>query len=508
MPRKELSRPRKWAGFATVLALAAATLTVAGSWRNSRAKSTPPRERYDVVDVRRIDLFPKRSAGGQLQSSKRTVIECELERLHVGIRGGGSLTASGASTLLSIVPDGSQVKKGDVLAVLDSSDYEEMLLQQRVTVERVQADYRQTELTLEVAKLALVEYRDGTVQDTRREMLGKLALAESDLERSGIRLAWTKRMNDKGYAPKSQVASDQYALSVNRVSLARQKTAFDLFFRYQAPKNLRQLEGEIKMAEANLGYQSLRRKRMLDRLALLEKQLELCTIRAPHDGFVIYANRPENDVIIEAGMSVRQKQDLMYLPDLNQMEVVAMLHESIIEDVKSGMVADVEIEGLPDQRLEGHVVSVAPLPATSWISDVRYFPGIIKLDHTIRGIRPGLTARVDIRLDRRDHVLTVPAEAVVSYEGHDVCYVAHEDGLERREVQLGQSNQELLEITDGLGEGEQVVLNPAFGETDFEDELRTYPAPSTTDPVQESTTVAIVTDPQPDSAVSVPSATQ
>jgi len=338
-------------------------------------------------------------------------------------------------------------------------------------------------------------------------MQGKLALAESDLERSGIRLAWTKRMNDKGYAPKSQVTSDLYTQSVNRVSLARQKTAFDLFFRYQAPKNLRQLEGQIKMAEANLDYQTLRRKRMLDRLALLERQLALCTIRAPHDGFVIYANRPERDLIIEPGMSVRQKQDLMYLPDLNQMEVVAMLHESIIEDVKSGMVADVEIEGLPNQRLEGHVVSIAPLPTTSWFSDVRYFPGIIKLDHTTRGIRPGLTARVDIRLERRDHVLTVPAEAVVSFEGRDVCYVAHEDGLERREVQLGQSNQELLEITDGLGEGEQVVLNPALGETDFEDELRTYPAPSTTDPLQEPATVAIVTDPQTNSAEAPPSAT-
>ena len=217
------------------------------------------------------------------------------------------------------------------------------------------------------------------------------------------------------------------------------------------------------MAESNLTYQELRRKRMLDRLALLEKQLALC-IRAPHDGFVIYANQPDRDIVIEPGMSVRQRQDLMYLPDLNQMEVVAMLHESIMEDVKSGMAVDVELEGMPNRRLEGHVAWVAPLPVFSWVSDVRYFPGIIKLDHTIKGIRPGQTAHVEIRLGRRDQVLTVPAEAVVSQNGHDVCYVAHDDGLEQREVTLGQSNQELLEITDGLGEGEQVVLNPVLAQ--------------------------------------------
>jgi HlyD family secretion protein len=508
MSRRRLSRPRKWAGYAAALAAVVAIVTAVSCWRDHLVEAAkPPRERYQVVDVKRTDLFPKRTAGGHVESSKKTVIECELERISVGVRGAGAFSAGGASTLLSIVPDGSEVKKGDVLAVLDSADYEELTLQQRITVERVQADYRQTELTLEVAKLALVEYRDGTVEDARREMLGKLALAESDLERAKIRTDWSERMNAKGYAPKSQVASDRYTQSVNMVSLARQKTAYELFFRYQAPKNLRYLEGQVKMAESNLDYQQLRRKRMLDRLALLEKQLALCTIRAPHDGFVIYANKPERDVIIEPGMAVRQRQDLMYLPDLNQMEVVAMLHESIMEDVKSGMAVDVELEGMPNHRLEGHVVSIAPLPAFSWISDVRYFPGIIKLDHSIKGIRPGMTAHVEIRLGRRDQVLTVPAEAVVSQDGHDVCYVAHDDGLERREVTLGQSNQELLEITDGLGEGEQVVLNPNQGAADFEDELRAYPTPPAIEPTEESATVAAVTDPQPGSAVPIPSAT-
>ena len=103
-------------------------------------------------------------------------------------------------------------------------------------------------------------------------------------------------------------------------------------------------------------------------------------------------------------------------------------------------------------------------------------------------------------------MLTVPTEAVVSEGGHDICYVAHEDGLERREVKLGQSNQDLLEITDGLGEGEQVVLNPSRDEAAVEEELRTYPAPPTT-PAQESTTVAAVTAPQPESTAPIPAAT-
>jgi len=504
------ARRMNWAAAAAVFVAIAATLMVAGYSKILRGEGgQPPRERYQVADVRRADLFPKRSAGGRVESSKKTVIECELERFTIGIRG-IPMAGGGASTLLSIVPDGSEVKKGDVLAVLDSSDYEELLLQQKITVERVQADYRQAELNYEVANLAAIEFREGTMEDTRKDMLGRLALAQSDLDRATIRLNWSKRMFQKGYVPKAQLTSDEYTQSACLVNLARQRTAHEIYFRYEAPKTLRQLEGQVKMAEANLKHQELRRNRMNERLALLEKQLALCTIRAPHDGFVIYANDPDRKILIEPGMSVRQRQDLMYLPDLDQMEVVAMLHESIVEDVKSGMPVDVRLEGMPNRRLEGHVVSVAPLPAISWISDVKYFPGIIKLDHTFKGIRPGLTARVDIRLDRRDQVLTVPAEAVISESGRDICYVAHEDGLERREIRLGQSTQDLLEVTDGLEEGEQVILKPTPDEVAFEEEIRDYPAPSNTPPraTQEpAATVAAITPPDVDSTPPAPSAT-
>ena len=71
-----------------------------------------------------------------------------------------------------------------------------------------------------------------------------------------------------------------------------------------------------------------------------------------------------------------------------------------------------------------------------------------------------MTAEVEIAMPRRTNVLAVPAEAVRSEDGHDVCLVVHEDGLERREVKLGQVTRDMAEVTQGLQEGEQVVLNP------------------------------------------------
>ena len=97
----------------------------------------------------------------------------------------------------------------------------------------------------------------------------------------------------------------------------------------------------------------------------------------------------------------------------------------------------------------------------NWRSDVQYFEGIVKLENVPGGLRPGMTAEVEIALPRLDDVLAVPSEAVVVENGHDFCFVVHEDGLERREVKLGQVTHELSEVTEGLEEGEQVVTQSA-----------------------------------------------
>ena len=143
--------------------------------------------------------------------------------------------AGGASTLLSIIPDGSTVKKGDVLAVLDSSDYEELVRTQQMNVDRAQADHRQAELNLEVAKLAVDEYRDGLMHQSLRTMEGQIALAKSDLEQATDRLAWTRRMTAKGYLPRSQVSVEEVQKSRMEQGLRVNATSLRMFKQFGAP---------------------------------------------------------------------------------------------------------------------------------------------------------------------------------------------------------------------------------------------------------------------------------
>jgi HlyD family secretion protein len=426
-----------------------------------------PGERYITQGVQRADLFPTRLASGRVESGKRTIIECQLENIAVGVRG-QRLTAAGASVLLSVIPEGSVVKRGDVLAELDSSDYEELLRLQQITLERARADKLQADLNVDIARLAVREFEEGTVRQTNQDFEGKIILARSDLERAIDRLNWSRRMNEKGYTPAAVVTSDKFRVDQMELALREQESAYAVFKKYTAPKTSRELEGAEQGARATLEYQGLRLARQLDRLTMLEKQVERCTIRAPHDGFVIYANNADRQLFIEPGIPVRERQPLFYLPDLEDMEVVAMLHESIVDQVGPGMRATVHIEGLSDRRIEGHITKIATMPLLNWSSDVKYFEGVVRLENVPSGLRPGMSAEVKIALPRVEQVLTVPSEAIQFNDGRDFCFVVNEDGLERRDVKLGHVTSELSEVTEGLEEGEQVVVNPPKENLDLE----------------------------------------
>ncbi len=451
-------KKRRRRGLVLVLGLVLATATSAGLWSRLSGRSRPA-EGYQLTDVRRTDLFPTVTASGRVESGKRTVIECEVQNVAVGVQG-QRLYSGYSAVLLSVLPEGSLVKKGDILAVIDSSNYDELLRVQRIAVERARADLMQADLDHQIAQMAIEEYRGGVMKEALEDMEGKILLSRSEHERAVERLGWARRMKEKGYVPASLVTSELFRENQLAVDLTRQQSALNLYKRFTAPKLILQLEGAVKGALVTLEYQKMRCQRHLDRLKLLEDQVALCTIRAPHDGFLIHANNSDRQIFIEEGMVVRQHQTLFYLPDLDDMEVVASLHESIVDRVRPEMRAHVQIEALKNRVVEGHVTSIAPIALLNWRSDVRNFEGIIKLSNPPRGLRPGMTASVEISMPRRENVLAVPTEAVANDDGHDFCFVVSEDGLERREITLGETTQDMAEVTSGLKEGEQVVLNP------------------------------------------------
>ncbi len=415
-----------------------------------------------TVHARRADLRTTLLASGVTESAANTVVDCKLERLEMRNEGRSSMVG-GSSMITWVIDDGSMVKRGDVLCRLDSSDYEELVRQQEIKVERAHADERSAELALAVAKLAAQEFHDGLMAQTFKEQEVALAVAESEIERCKDRIAWVGKMKGKGYASVAQAETADVSLKKAELDARTARMNLDNFRTFGAPRQIKTLEADIQSAEADLVYCKLRSQRFDERLAYYKQMVANCTIAAPHDGFVIYVPPKVHagQLPLEAGTMVRQMQSLFYLPDLSRMRVAATIHESLVARVQPGMRVKARVAALAGREIEGHVLGVDPLPDAqmSWLSDTRSFKATIALDSSPRGIRPEMSAEVEIALGRLSQVITLPPEAVAVEGGRDYCYVTSDGMLFRRPIKLGGSNSELLEVTEGLDEGEEVAAD-------------------------------------------------
>jgi hypothetical protein len=95
-------------------------------------------------------------------------------------------------------------------------------------------------------------------------------------------------------------------------------------------------------------------------------------------------------------------------------------------------------------------------------SDVNVYAVLLALDQDNREglLKPGMSGEATVQLAERRNVLRVPVSAVVTEERQPICIVKTASKYERRRVTLGLDNAVVVEIKDGLQEGEEVVLNP------------------------------------------------
>jgi HlyD family secretion protein len=395
-------------------------------------------------------------AAGSVESSVQTVIRCEVENIK-GKHGSG--IRNGATTIISLIDEGTRARAGDVLCRLDQSEYEELTRLQQIVVAQARAQHRSAQLDHDIAETALRQYLEGRRQVEIQGFQGRIALASADVARSSDRLEWLRRMRAKGYCSPAQLSSQKAALLRAEFDLAQVRTAYQEFQDFEVKRTIRSLQSEVKSAKVTLTFRTLRLRAEEARLARYEEQIARCTIRAPHDGQVILAHKPKRGVQIEEGLWVRQKQALIYLPDLSRLEVHVWLHETVVNQVRPGMRARVRPEG-SSRWLPGEVGAIDLLPASDDRAgpDVKCYRGRVRLAEVPKDLRLGLSAEVEIELAVLHDALVVPAGAVSREEGRYVCYVLGKDGLARRPVSLGHATPDWQEVVEGIAEGEEVAL--------------------------------------------------
>lgn len=453
-----------------------------------------------ITDVAKTGTFEITvTERGTLDSMKNAVLSSKVE---------------GATTIISIVPEGTTVKAGDLVCELDSSVLTDKETAQEILVVQAKAmmeqatedlaiqktqndsDIAAARLKFDLAALDLEKFLKGDLIQQVEDLQAAVKLADETLSRTQESCKYIREMTQKGYKNQNDLESEELVLQRNELDKKSAETKLRAFQDFTQKRTLKELEanseefsreierterkGKAALAQKNAAVESCRLTLEVEskKFERLKDQIAACKLVATQDGQVVYANvkdgRSSDQVVIMEGASVRERQAIINLPDLDNMQVNARIHESRISMVQANQKVAVKVDAFPGEVFNGVVDMVASVPSSTggWGRDFKEYEAAVRIvdePEKVNKLRPGLTASVEILVERRPDVLQIPVQSVVTVGNRQFVFAVRDKRVSTIEISVGKSNDRMLEVLteiDGkkiegqLQEGDAVVMNP------------------------------------------------
>lgn len=319
--------------------------------------------------------------------------------------------AMGAVTLK--VAAGATVKKGDVLAEIESPDLRDALKREESSYEQMEAELARQRIL--ARKQELLARRDADTAEIERVSAQR---TYDRIEKAGL----------AGVVAKIDFAKAQDALKSAEI---RSRHAVQA-----AALESDDVALELKTKAAQLARQKLA-------LDYARRRVDELTVRAPVAGFV-------GSLAVADRSVVPANAPLLTLVDLSVLEVELEIPESYVNDLGLGMTAEIT---LPDGKATGTLSAIAPEVVRNQVLARVRFSGTQP-----PGLRQSQRVAARVLIDERRDVLTLPRGPFVETEGGRYAYVVSGNVAERRPVRLGATSVSAVEIVDGLKAGDQVVV--------------------------------------------------
>jgi HlyD family secretion protein len=179
-------------------------------------------------------------------------------------------------------------------------------------------------------------------------------------------------------------------------------------------------------------------------------------VKSPLTGFILEKNVNLGDPVVPL-TSYQPGTAIMRMADMTDLIFKGTVDEIDVGKIKEGMSCELQVGAIPGDKITGRVILIS-LKAKKE-DNTTVFPVEIKIDSAENSVlRAGYSANANIIIARRDSVLTVP-ERVVTFR-NDSAFVkipAGEEGSEERYIKTGLSDAILIEVLEGLKEGEEVL---------------------------------------------------
>ncbi len=481
--------PKKTSRTALISFLVVAVLGVGVWWAvSSNALGARKETVLQGTEVRRGPLQISVIERGNLRAADMVSLKSEIE---------------GTTTILSLIKEGEHVEAGQLLCELDATSLVDKQVAQEIAVESASSLFSDAQHALEIQKSQnesdiakakqvldfagqdLTKYMDGDKPLAEQNAKQAIKLAEGDWAHTKETYEWSQKLADKGFLTNTELEADRLSANRSEILLDQAKRQLDLLENYEVPRKVQelnaakleaqrelnrvQLQAEARLADAQQLVHSNEAKLKLEteKLNKLNRQIAKAKIVAPKAGMVVYAKQDEgmrfgNAQPIQEGTSVRERQEIITIPNAGGMIAEASLHESVLKQVEIGMDVDVTVDALHNQVFKGHVTSLAVLPdQNSWWANpnLRLYKSTVAIDGATPEMRPGMSCSIEILCEKIPDAIYVPVQAIFRHKGENICFVAKGESYEVAKVEAGKFNDKWVQIVTGLTEGQRVLLS-------------------------------------------------
>ena len=238
-------------------------------------------------------------------------------------------------------------------------------------------------------------------------------------------------------------SEEQHAAAVNRLEKTRELLGKELIAR----KDLSAAEDAAAAASAGRDLAQAQISQQEAEQAQLRQLLALSNIFAPVAGVVTRR-------WVEPGGQVKSSAPLLTIGDPGLLKIVIKIPAKYLSSIHKGLAAKIELRDFPGRVLQGQAANAYPDSTTGG-------DGALAEIHLVNAEfewTPGSQASVTLRLDEQRDALLVPKQALVERDGRTFVYAIVDGKAQRRPVITGESQDEMVEMTSGVVEGERIVV--------------------------------------------------
>jgi HlyD family secretion protein len=392
------NKKRVLIGVAALVLILVATLAVPALQRWAGSSVTVPMKRLRLAQATRADLVRDVSVQGRVVAAVSP-----------------SLFAPAGGTITLLADAGAAVEEGQLLAVIDSPELQNLLDREQSTLDSLSVEFDRQR----------IEAKQKALDNRKNIDLARVTLTAAERER---------RRAEAGYKIEaiSQIDYEKTRDELETAKLAYEHAVAD------AELDEERLKFELRTRELQVSRQSMLVKDLL-------RQVDELNMRSPVNGIV-------GNLMVDQKAAVNRNQVVMAVVDLTAFEIEAQVPESYADDLGLGMSAEVLIT---NQNYPATLVSVSPEIIQNQVTTRIRFTGDIP-----PGLRQNQRLTTRILMEEKENVLTLQRGQFLDSGGSRVAYVLDYNNIaHRRSIEIGARSLAAVEIVSGLEEGETVVIS-------------------------------------------------